>query len=410
MPRTVVLAFLAAAVALAAVLPTESGDVFYFASGGQAGAVDAFGQRLWSVPGQLIASDAMGSCLAVASALYNGTAFLGTAVTLYTPDGRPLWSAVVGVNATALATNCVETTFGGIDGSLYVLKDGKVASRQKYNSPVFALAYTVNGTLLVGTGDPASGFTAYVDRCGNSITAVKTDAPYLIVNSTKFGVKYRGGLAPMLKPPAAPSYTPYTTRCTATQNPIVKLLPARNCSGGLRRRKDDSHRDGEEAVHNPRQEDRRGARRAGDALHSPPMGRTDAGLHIRRGHGRPEVQARQHNRHGVPLPVRVRASGFTYSLPAVAYIPADTSALQPSPAQNGAVLPASNSTPPLPKAIVQHRTLYAVRPGPPAQGPRRTSGLAAPYAQSEPKESAATLPSLLTDTRPQAQLLLRRNR
>ena len=130
MPRTVVLAFLAAAVALAAVLPTESGDVFYFASGGQAGAVNAFGQRLWSVPGQLIASDAMGSCLAVASALYNGTAFLGTAVTLYTPDGRPLWSAVVGVNATALATNCVETAVGGIDGSLYVLKDGKVASRQ----------------------------------------------------------------------------------------------------------------------------------------------------------------------------------------------------------------------------------------------------------------------------------------
>jgi len=43
MPRTVVLAFLAAAVALGAVLPTESGDVFYFAFGGQAGAVNAFG-------------------------------------------------------------------------------------------------------------------------------------------------------------------------------------------------------------------------------------------------------------------------------------------------------------------------------------------------------------------------------
>ncbi|MFZ8837419.1 MAG: hypothetical protein ACO2PM_00495 [Pyrobaculum sp.] len=121
MPRTVVLAFLAAAVALAAVLPTESGDVFYSASGGQAGAVNAFGQRLWSVPGQLIASDAVGPCLAVASALYNGTAFLGTAVTLYTPDGRPIWSAVVGVNATALATNRVETAVGGVDGSLYVL-------------------------------------------------------------------------------------------------------------------------------------------------------------------------------------------------------------------------------------------------------------------------------------------------
>ena len=80
----------------------------------------------------------------------------------------------------------------------------------------------------MGTGDPASGFTAYVDRCGNSITAVKTDAPYLIVNSTKFGVKYRGGLAPMLKPPAAASqgcrafvYAVYDTLCDNT-SPLVK--------------------------------------------------------------------------------------------------------------------------------------------------------------------------------------------
>jgi len=34
---------------LAAVLPTESGDAFYFAFGGQAGAVNAYGQRLWTV-------------------------------------------------------------------------------------------------------------------------------------------------------------------------------------------------------------------------------------------------------------------------------------------------------------------------------------------------------------------------
>ena len=164
----------------------------------------------------------------MASALCNGTAFLGTAVTLYTPDGRPLWSAVVGVNATALATNCVETAVSGIDGSLYVLKDGK-GGQQADSSPVFALAYAVNGTLLVSTGDPASGFTAHVDRCGNSITAVKTDASYLIVNSTKFGVKYRGGLAPMLKQPAAASrvcrafvYAVYDTLYNNT-SPLVKL-------------------------------------------------------------------------------------------------------------------------------------------------------------------------------------------
>jgi hypothetical protein len=121
------------------------------------------------------------------------------------------------------------------------------------------------------------------------------------------------------------------------------------------------------------------------------------------------VSRRVVSRRGVPLPVRVRASGFTYSLPAVAYVSADTSARRPSLAQNGADLPASNSTPRLPKTIVQHRTLYAVRPGPPARWPRRTSGLAAPYAQLEPKESAAALPRLLTDICPQAQLLLRGN-
>jgi hypothetical protein len=49
MLRIVIPVLWAAAVALAAVLPTESGDAFYFAFGGQAGAVNAYGQRLWTV-------------------------------------------------------------------------------------------------------------------------------------------------------------------------------------------------------------------------------------------------------------------------------------------------------------------------------------------------------------------------
>jgi hypothetical protein len=204
--RGIVLVLWAAALAFAAVLPTESGDAFYFAFGGQAGAVNAYGQRLWSVPGELIASDPMGSCLAAAHRVFNGTLFLGTAVTFYTADGRFLWGAVVNINATALATNCVEAAIGGIDGSVFRIKDGKVAEKQKYESPVFALAYKVDGSLAVGTGGPVGGFTAYVDRCGNSITAVKTDAPYLVVNSPGFGaIRYRGGLAPMLRPPAGAS-------------------------------------------------------------------------------------------------------------------------------------------------------------------------------------------------------------
>ncbi len=82
MLRVAVLVLWAAALALAAVLPTESGDAFYFAFGGQAGAVNAYGQRLWAVPGELIASDPMGSCLAAAHRVFNGTLFLGTAVAL----------------------------------------------------------------------------------------------------------------------------------------------------------------------------------------------------------------------------------------------------------------------------------------------------------------------------------------
>ena len=127
------------------VLPTEAGDLFYFASEGQAGAVNAFGQVLWSVRGELVASDPMGSCLAVASALRNGTVFLGTSVALYTPDGRPLWNATVNVAATALATNCVAVAGGGIDGSLYTLRDGRVVGVQRHGSPIYALAYKLTG-------------------------------------------------------------------------------------------------------------------------------------------------------------------------------------------------------------------------------------------------------------------------
>jgi hypothetical protein len=232
MLRIVIPVLWVAALALAAVLPTESGDAFYFAFGGQAGAVNAYGQRLWAVPGELIASDPMGSCLATAHRVFNGTLFLGTAVALYTADGRFLWTTIVNINATALATNCVEAAVGGIDGTLFRIKDGKVAERQKYESPIFALAYRTDGSLTVGTGDPTRGFTAYVDRCGNSITAVKTDAPYLVVNSPRFGaIRYRGGLAPMLRPPAGASqdcrsfvYAVYDTLYNNT-TPLVKLPP-----------------------------------------------------------------------------------------------------------------------------------------------------------------------------------------
>ncbi len=101
MLRIVIPVLWAATLALAAVLPTESGDAFYFAFGGQAGAVNAYDQRLWAVPGELIASDPMGSCLAAAHRVFNGTLFLGTAVALQR----------IGVDVELVKTcddNCVE--------------------------------------------------------------------------------------------------------------------------------------------------------------------------------------------------------------------------------------------------------------------------------------------------------------
>jgi hypothetical protein len=119
MLRVAVLVLWAAAVALAAVLPTENGDAFYFAFGGQAGAVNAYGQRLWEVPGELIASDPMGSCLAVAHRVFNGTLFLGTAVALQR----------IGVDVELVTTcddNCVEVNPLGFQSGYRVNFPGTV--------------------------------------------------------------------------------------------------------------------------------------------------------------------------------------------------------------------------------------------------------------------------------------------
>jgi len=103
MLREIVLVLWAAVLALAAVLPTESGDAFYFSFGGQAGAVNACGRRLWAVPGELIASDPMGTCLAAAHHVFDGTPFLGTAVAL-----QRIGVADVGLVKTCGDDGCVE--------------------------------------------------------------------------------------------------------------------------------------------------------------------------------------------------------------------------------------------------------------------------------------------------------------
>jgi hypothetical protein len=119
MLRVLIPVLWAAALAIAAVLPTESGDAFYFAFGGQAGAVNAYGQRLWAVPGELIASDPMGSCLAAANRVFNGTLFLGTAVALQR----------IGVDVELVKTcdnNCVEVNPLGFQSGYRISFPGTV--------------------------------------------------------------------------------------------------------------------------------------------------------------------------------------------------------------------------------------------------------------------------------------------
>jgi len=396
MLRGIILVLWATALALAMVLPTESGDTFYFAFGGQAGAVNAYGQRLWVVPGQLIASDAMGSCLAIASTLYNGTVFLGTTVMLYTADGRFLWSTTVNVNATALATNCIEVAIGGIDGTLFRIKDGKVVEKQKYNSPIFALAYTVNGTLTVGTGDPTHGFTTYVDRCGNSITAIKTDAPYLIVNSTKFGVKYRGGLAPQLRPPAGVSqdcrtfvYAVYDTLYNNT-TPLIKLpLPiiAVAVSGDGRT---------VAAATAEKLYIIRGGKIVAELDTS--MVRSIAlswdGLTL--AYTSDSVLAVQRFKivrietSGCPLQTTASIDKFTYPLPANAYVPAEADIVVANVAEGDAVrcIPLQNITKLQPITTIAYRLEYKVDATPLVMGPQWAFGTATFYTEPEIKVPA----------------------
>jgi len=399
MLRGIVLVLWAAALALAAVLPTESGDAFYFAFGGQAGAVNAYGQRLWAVPGELIASDPMGSCLATAHRVFNGTLFLGTAVTLHTADGRFLWSTVVNINATALATNCVEVAIGGIDGTLLRIKDGKVAEKQKYDTPIFALAYKLDGTLAVGTGDPARGFTAYVDRCGNSITAVKTDAPYLVVNSPKFGqVRYRGGLAPQLRPPASASqdcrsfvYAVYDALYNNT-TPLVKLpLPiiAVAVSGDGRT---------VAAATAEKLYIIRGGKTAAEL--DAPMVRSialswdgltlaytsDAAMGVQR------FKVVRIETRGCPLQPTAAVGKFTYPLPADAYVPAETDAVVANIAEGGTLrcVPMQNVTKLQPTTVITYRVEYKIDVHVPSlvKGPQWAFGFVTFYAEPEIKVSA----------------------
>ncbi|MEM0464982.1 MAG: hypothetical protein QXE89_13045, partial [Pyrobaculum sp.] len=94
--RQIVLAILTAAIALAVVYVSEGGDTVYYSTLGEYGALNGLGQPLWRVEAQgaLIATDPMGSCLAVGRPLTNGTHWLGFLVALYV-RGTPLWGVTL---------------------------------------------------------------------------------------------------------------------------------------------------------------------------------------------------------------------------------------------------------------------------------------------------------------------------
>ncbi|MEM1616167.1 MAG: hypothetical protein QXP31_10630 [Pyrobaculum sp.] len=206
--------FLAALVlsflAVAYVLPTEVLDTYYWASPSSVQVVGIDGSVLYSLDASypLIATDAAGRCLAVVNRPYvyhvqqqsltiqlsapttvelsddilnalrqygislpkripltlNFTlqlppiiltgVYQTAVVSLHMPYGVPLWSTTLRINATAVATNCRDVAVGGIDGRLYVVRDGSIYASFVFSAPVTSLAYTVDGgALYVGTSD-----------------------------------------------------------------------------------------------------------------------------------------------------------------------------------------------------------------------------------------------------------------
>jgi len=190
-----------AALAFAAVYVSESGDVVYYSTADGFGALNALGQRLWFVdaPGALIASDPMGSCLAAAYPLHNETTWLGTRVELYF-GGRPLWSTVLNVNATAIATDCREVAVGTLQGYIR-LRDGKVVEVNNVG-PVSSLAYTLDGRLLYATWAP--GRYEWVDFCGHRATLTKRDRPILSIDGREY-TSTAASFASLARPPFSSS-------------------------------------------------------------------------------------------------------------------------------------------------------------------------------------------------------------
>jgi len=229
------LATLALACLLAAALiPSESGDVFYFSAPDRVGAVAADGSLLWSVSAQhpLMASDRAGRCLAVVSRIvdqsferrdvsveitapvtlsftpdfmatmrayginlpasiqttirlelplppvYIAGVYKTSIVSLYDPRGHAVWTLNLGpaFNASAVATDCQTVYAAAYSGDVVAIRDGSVAWRVRLPAPVTALS--VADAVYAGTAD-GHIFTLpdgrEVGRCRGSVVGLLGD-------------------------------------------------------------------------------------------------------------------------------------------------------------------------------------------------------------------------------------------
>jgi hypothetical protein len=230
--RLVLLAVLAlAGLLVAGLIPSESGDVFYFSAPDRAGAVAADGSVLWSVSTQhpLIASDRVGRCLAVVSRIveqsfekqdvsvemsapvtlsftpdftatmkaygvnlpqavqttiqlrlplppvYVVGAYKTSVVSLYDSRGHAIWALNLGpaFNASAVATDCQTVYVAAYSGDVVAIRDGSAAWRITLPAPVTALS-----TKYAGAADGRI-FTLpdgrEVGRCNGSVVGLFGD-------------------------------------------------------------------------------------------------------------------------------------------------------------------------------------------------------------------------------------------
>ena len=230
------LVLLLAWVVFAYVVPTESLDVYFWATPGAVVVKGFDGVEFWrgNAVYPLVATDAVGRCFALVNRpyLYNlqsqqitlyvsvpttaelwpdlldslrqygislppkigirlnftvplpplilANVYKASVASLHTPYGYPLWAVNLGpkVNATAAATDCRSVLVGTVAGELYLLRDGKVVEVRGVGSPVTAAAYgRAEGVFYVGTADGriwrySAGSMAQVGACSGSVYAL----------------------------------------------------------------------------------------------------------------------------------------------------------------------------------------------------------------------------------------------